>query len=205
MAKRLSTDAENSSTITDDVYPKMELAYRQQLRNEGRTDIEINDIINPFAEQISAFNAAKKKKGLPSFSDYKWSDAIRDFKLDTTESSVTEPLKALENAGKLPSFRLPKSVQIELVKRGWETLDVYFEIRKQVNEAACVRTLEPVRSVFTEISHNADRLPHAQWISYLASRFYGRLNNRPESKMDGGDNASGGSCEYEVSISVVTA
>ena len=46
----------------------------------------------------------------------------------------------------LPLLRLPKELQIELYKRGWEALDVYGELPDQENEASAVKTLESVRS-----------------------------------------------------------
>lgn len=39
-----------------------------------------------------------------------------------------------------------------------------------------------------------------QWLSLLSSRFYGRINNRPEVTIEGTRFSSGGACEYEVSI-----
>jgi hypothetical protein len=68
---------------------------------------------------------------------------MRDYNLRPV--AVNEPVKAFSEDPH-PLLRLPKELQVQLYKRGWEALDVYGELPHQRNEACGVRTLEPVCS-----------------------------------------------------------
>ena len=110
--------------------------------DEKDIDAYIQSCVAAFIASVPP-NALKKAKKLPSFSEYPWDDAICDYNLQPF--TFQHPMNAFAEAP-LPLLRLPKQLQIELYKRGWETLDVYGELPDQENEASAVRTLESVRS-----------------------------------------------------------
>lgn len=135
-----------------DVEIKVEEVVSRIKLPPGWIDLVTNDpdvtlLLAHMAEQagVTERDLKKTRRMLPSFSQAKWKEVALEFGLPP---DLSEHALKLERHSP-PMCYLPPAFHKELFQGGWRVMDVYKEKHHQSREAARVKLLETVSSIFS--------------------------------------------------------